>query len=78
MIRKTQESSPNKGSTFSFVLRLSRLSDQKDKDTGKNLSVELSGKRVLIAEDNELNMEIIKTILENEGMLVDEAYNIMI
>lgn len=69
------ESSPNKGSTFSFVLRLSRLSDQKDKDTGKNLSVELSGKRVLIAEDNELNMEIIKTILENEGMLVDEAHN---
>ena len=60
------------------MLRLSRLSDQKDKDTGKNLSVELSGKRVLIAEDNELNMEIIKTILENEGMLVDEAYNIMI
>ena len=33
----------------------------------------LKGKRILLAEDNDLNAEITTTILENEGMLVDRA-----
>ena len=69
------DSSPNEGSAFSFTLRLSRVPDQKDEGTQGDTAVELSGKQVLVVEDNELNMEIIKTLLENEGMLVDEAHN---
>ncbi len=33
------------------------------------------GKKILVAEDNELNQEIIKTILEMEGLEVDIAVN---
>lgn len=33
------------------------------------------GTRILIAEDNKLNMEIARTILEEEGILVDGAEN---
>lgn len=36
---------------------------------------ELEGKRVLLAEDNELNREIAKELLEMQGMIVDEAEN---
>ena len=35
----------------------------------------LKGKRVLIAEDNELNMEIAEFLLENAGMMVTKAWN---
>ena len=33
----------------------------------------LKGKRILLAEDNELNAEITTTILENEGLLIDRV-----
>ncbi len=33
------------------------------------------GKRVLVVEDDELNMEIAKTILEMKGCVVDMAAN---
>lgn len=36
---------------------------------------ELVGKRVLLVEDNELNLEIAETILEMNGLLVDGAEN---
>ncbi|WP_276662336.1 response regulator, partial [Dielma fastidiosa] len=35
----------------------------------------LKGKRILLAEDNELNMEIAKTLLEMQGMVVEPAVN---
>lgn len=35
----------------------------------------LKGKKILLAEDNELNMEIAKTILEEKGFVVDIAEN---
>ena len=35
----------------------------------------LKGMHVLLVEDNELNREIARFILENEGMMVDEAEN---
>ena len=38
-------------------------------------NVSLKGKRALLVEDNELNMEIAQFILENESMLVRCAWN---
>ena len=35
----------------------------------------LAGKRILIADDNELNREILKEVLANYGLLVEEAAN---
>ena len=42
-------------------------------DIPENASFELSGKRILLVEDNELNREIATEILEEEGMIVDTA-----
>ena len=33
----------------------------------------LAGKKVLLVEDNELNREIAKTLLEEEGLMIEEA-----
>ena len=35
--------------------------------------ISLEGKRALVAEDNELNMEIVKFMLEDHGIIVDCA-----
>lgn len=35
----------------------------------------LEGKRILLVEDNELNREILREMLENHGLLVEEADN---
>ena len=35
----------------------------------------VAGLRVLVAEDNELNMEIARYVLEDNGMLVEEAFD---
>ena len=38
-------------------------------------TVVLDGMKVLLAEDNVLNMEIADFICENEGMIVTKAWN---
>lgn len=38
-------------------------------------NVDLNGRRILLCEDNAMNMEIAVAILENEGMTVDVATN---
>lgn len=64
-----------KGSCFSFTVRLERVA--KDNIVEKNTAerANFSGRRILAVEDNELNMEIIKMILEERGMTVDEAHD---
>lgn len=63
------------GSTFSFTVRL-ELVDQADiVENRSGESIDFTGKRVLAVEDNELNMEIIRAILEDRGMMVDEAHD---
>ena len=37
------------------------------------IEIDLEGRRVLLVEDNEFNREIAKDILEDEGVIVDEA-----
>ena len=67
------ESELYKGSKFSFTLNLKVVAEDNslhDKET-----LDFSGKKVLVVEDNGLNMEIIHTILEDYGIKVYEAYN---
>lgn len=47
-------------------------SDQTDQ---KNSEMQLQGKRVLIAEDNELNAEILETLLQDKGIQYVRAEN---
>ena len=69
------QSELNVGSTFSFTVRL-ELVDQADiaeKQVGD--VTDFTGRRVLAVEDNKLNMEIIRSILEERGMVVEEAHD---
>ena len=71
------ESEEGKGSTFHFTLKLDINENRKmyiNEDKVKKLT-ELNGVRVLIAEDNVVNMSIAKRFLTKWGIDVKEAYN---
>lgn len=71
----TVESEVNIGSTF--VVELPMTIDKTERVTeelAENVD-SLEGVRVLLAEDNELNMEIATELLEDEGMVVTPAMN---
>ncbi|MCP3941504.1 MAG: response regulator [Desulfobacteraceae bacterium] len=71
-----------RGSTFSFTLPFKKQKSGADK-TGKDLTksavsfniFHFNGKRVLVAEDGDINQELIATILEDVGIKVDIANN---
>ena len=63
------------GSCFSFTVRLERIADDNIIEKNDTERASFSGRRVLAVEDNELNMEIIKMILEERGMIVEEAHD---
>lgn len=67
------ESEPGKGSTFSFTLHLKWAEEEKQEVASEKAVLDLKGKRIMIAEDNELNQEIIQTILEDYGIVVEIA-----
>lgn len=69
------ESEPGKGSTFSFNVKLQPVSCEKTTVTSQPEEIRFPGKRILVVEDNELNMEIICTILENYGIETEQAVN---
>lgn len=74
------ESEPDKGSRFMVTLHLQLVGPQQqnicqEETPPENPEESLQGKRVLLAEDNELNMEIAQTILEEAGVVVDGAVN---
>ena len=63
------------GSTFYFEIPLT-IADAADKSSCANAEqVDFTGKHALVAEDNELNMEIIAYVLDDMGFTVDKAMN---
>ena len=71
------ESEENKGSDFSFTLLQTvgrRPAEEDDKLTDGALAG-LEGARILLVEDNELNLEIARTILEMQKCQVETALN---
>lgn len=74
------ESRPGHGSKFTVTLFLRPSSPKKEENApcedGDRAAVNWkSGARLLLAEDNELNMEIARTILQESGLEVDGAEN---
>jgi two-component system sensor histidine kinase/response regulator len=71
------ESRPGEGSTFWLTLELGRSSARarnlEPALEQSRLEASLEGKRVLLAEDNELNQEIVAAILGEAGVRVDIA-----
>ena len=68
-------SEPGKGSSFYFTILLRPVTCAQTQEGEKSEEINLQGKRILVVEDNELNMEIICTILSDYGILTEQAVN---
>lgn len=67
-------STEGEGSTFTVTLRLRVQTDSAaDENRSENLYVNLPGKRILLVEDNEINLEIEAEILQGIGFLIETA-----
>ena len=67
------ESQVGKGSVFSFTLRLSLAGTQARRQEAAVPQMDFHGKQILVAEDNALNMEIVRYFLEELGCVVTPA-----
>ena len=69
------ESEPGEGSEFSFTLQLEFAREKKEEQKKVSENCTFEGCKVLVVEDNELNLEIIQTILEEYQIHVDSVEN---
>jgi signal transduction histidine kinase/CheY-like chemotaxis protein len=71
----TVESKLNVGTKFTLDIPM-EVAEQEAEDSAASVETsDLQGMKVLLAEDNELNMEIAKELLEDQGVLVTTAEN---
>ena len=75
----TVQSQINQGSTFTLTLHLPYITredyQKENKETVSEDTVSLQGKRILVCEDNEINQEIVQSILSRYQMQADIAPN---
>ena len=78
------ESREGEGSRFIVTLNIRILEEEEKEEAvqravtgnlGRKLDACLQGLRLLLVEDNELNMEIAETLLRDAGFIVDKAEN---
>ncbi|MDR2161587.1 MAG: PAS domain-containing protein [Desulfovibrio sp.] len=81
-------SAPGEGSEFTFTARFELGHPQEEAessdalrpggeqiDNPEEIVATMAGRRILVAEDNEINQIIIQEILEKPGLVVELAYN---
>ncbi|MDR0876227.1 MAG: response regulator [Clostridiales Family XIII bacterium] len=67
------DSRPGEGSTFSFVLNLKTIfSEEKSKEEAPN-TIDLTGTRILVVDDVDINRMIVASLLEDTGVEIIEA-----
>ena len=72
----TFESKEGTGTTFVIRVPFRIDTDRSDKvETGEKTEESIRGMHILLAEDNELNMEIAEFMLQNEDAVVTKAWN---
>lgn len=73
------ESAPGEGTTMTLQLVMQVATEQQIDATlekrGANIESLLQGMRILVAEDNMINQEILQHLLEEKGVIVDVAEN---
>ena len=60
---------------ISSLLRKLSGDEEAPKPMFNGTAGDFNGKRVLLVEDNEINLEIARTLIEESGVQVEEAYN---
>lgn len=70
-------SRPGSGTTFvvQLPLRIDAKADAQKEQSAQPQAGSIRGAKVLLVEDNELNMEIAQFLLESEGAVVTQAWN---
>jgi PAS domain S-box-containing protein len=68
-------STEGQGTTFTFTLALDKVSEDKSRTGLINRNAEFAGRKVLVVDDNEINILIAKRILTNWGLDVEVASN---
>ncbi|MDE7192877.1 MAG: response regulator, partial [Oscillospiraceae bacterium] len=68
------ESVKGEGSTFTLTLNLKPVDAEENAD-GERRAEDLNGVKILLVEDNEINMEIATDLLQGAGCTVDTAEN---
>ncbi len=73
----TVESQKNIGSTFDVIIpfEIDKNEEKDKKEEPEKITDSIRGLKILLAEDNDLNMEIAKFLLEKEGASVVEVQN---
>ena len=61
--------------TFRLAFRLAEEERQQAADNKEDAKDDLAGMRVLLVEDNDINMEIAEFYLTNAGIIVEKAWN---
>lgn len=70
------ESELDKGTTVTLIIPLETLGKQQQEEKHEEVEVvNFQGKKILVAEDNEINMEIITELLTMKGFEVIQAWN---
>lgn len=69
------ESKPGEGSKFTISLCFKVTDETTDNKTISSNNIIDTNKKILLVEDNELNFEIAKTVLEEAGFIIDGASN---
>ncbi len=69
------ESQPGVGTVFTVTLPLKLNRDMSEKSIIRKADPDISGMKILVAEDNQLNMEIILFMLESAGASVTAVQN---
>ena len=69
------ESEKGVGSTFYVVVLLGKSDRKESKEEVNKVHIDFTGKNILVAEDMEINAEIMQIILEEKGVKVDLAEN---
>ncbi len=71
------ESTPKKGSCFSFIIQLPIIASKQATEAviKDGINNHLEGVKILIAEDNPVNMMVVKKFLQKWGVEVTEAIN---
>lgn len=70
------ESELNTGSRFTVMIPLGTVeTPENEKDNGQTQDFDITGKKILLVEDNELNQEIAAYMLQERGLDVSVAVN---